>query len=150
MLSLLFYLQLYRFSMTSMVLASPITTVPNVWPFNSAKDPNHFGWITSWTAIGDSYAAGIGAGSSPEGSDDTLCSRYGEAYPVLLNELMEISQDQFQFLACTGVWAPKTLVNHRLDCSLKHLTLGYPDRDQGSGKIHPSGKSGSPDRFSRR
>ncbi|KAL8776615.1 MAG: hypothetical protein Q9194_003046 [Teloschistes cf. exilis] len=59
-------------------------------------------WIKSWSAIGDSYAAGIGAGEGPGTSDDRSCSRYGDAYPHLLDDLMDNKKAEFKFLACTG------------------------------------------------
>lgn len=70
---------------------------------NEFYDPYYFGWIKSWSAIRDSYAAGIGAGEGPGTSDDRSCSRYGDAYPHLLDDLMDNKKAEFKFLACTGV-----------------------------------------------
>ncbi|KAL9583499.1 MAG: hypothetical protein Q9212_002670 [Teloschistes hypoglaucus] len=90
-----FLLPYYTFS-------SPVAPVPNIWSFNEIDDANYFGWIESWSAIGDSYAAGFGVGPSPGTSKDGLCSRYGHAYPHLLNDLMDNKRGKLNFLACTG------------------------------------------------
>lgn len=84
---------------------SPVLSAYDVWPLNAVSNPNDFGWISKWSAIGDSYAAGIGAGSSPQSSEDRQCSRYGDAYPYLLNDLMENDNAEFKFLPCAGVGA---------------------------------------------
>ncbi|KAL8759101.1 MAG: hypothetical protein Q9184_003726 [Pyrenodesmia sp. 2 TL-2023] len=80
-------------------LGSPIVTIPED---NVVEVPSYFAWINTWAAIGDSFAAGIGAGSTPKEADEVQCSRYGDAYPAILNDLMEIPQVSFKFLACTG------------------------------------------------
>ncbi|KAL8925829.1 MAG: hypothetical protein Q9208_003326 [Pyrenodesmia sp. 3 TL-2023] len=74
---------------------------------NVVGAPSFFSGINTWTAIGDSFAAGIGAGSVPKEADEVQCSRYGDAYPVMLNDLMEIPQASFEFLACTGATSPE-------------------------------------------
>lgn len=85
------------------VLGSPIAAKPED---DADELPSYFTWIHTWTAIGDSFAAGIGAGQYPKTHEDTSCSRYGDAYPVMLNDLMEIPQASFNFIACTGVSFP--------------------------------------------
>lgn len=59
-----------------------------------------FTWIKHYVAIGDSYAAGIGAGNALSGSGDADCSRYDLAYPLKLRSGLDLQQ--FEFLACSG------------------------------------------------
>jgi lysophospholipase L1-like esterase len=56
-----------------------------------------------WTAFGDSYAAGIGAGADVGNSGD--CSRRAGAYPVQFDPALELSgglPHGFNFIACSG------------------------------------------------
>ena len=66
------------------------------------NNPNDFGWIRRWAALGDSFTAGIGAGnlynSTPE---DKRCSRYDRSYPSRLKMAFSADAD-FQYLACSG------------------------------------------------
>lgn len=55
----------------------------------------------NFAVLGDSYAAGIGAGEVLKGEDDKKCSRYDEAYGFVLNKLADGKPD-FQFKACSG------------------------------------------------
>lgn len=69
-------------------------------------DPTDLSWITRWTAVGDSFTAGIGSGS-PLGSiissqADWQCSRYDRSYPEVLNRAFGKSVEDFQFVACSG------------------------------------------------
>ena len=68
---------------------------------DNKPDPSNPSWIRNYAAIGDSYAAGIGAGQVLNGNGDTACSRYDGAYPVLLNNILG-AKSKFQFLACSG------------------------------------------------
>lgn len=63
--------------------------------------------ITEWTAIGDSYTAGVGS----NGLDDVIpvsqsCSRYKKAYPMQMNSNTSWPGNQqdrkINFGACTG------------------------------------------------
>ena len=85
----------------SLPLQIPDIEIQDIWPFNVA--PTDFDWISNWAAVGDSYAAGIGAGSAPKEAEDVRCSRYGSAYPLMLNDLMDNENAQMKFLACVGV-----------------------------------------------
>jgi lysophospholipase L1-like esterase len=69
----------------------------------AGPNPADFSWIKKWAAIGDSFTAGIGAGSlySREGGD-YKCSRYDHAYPAIINRALGPSVQDFQFVACTG------------------------------------------------
>lgn len=56
-----------------------------------------------WTAFGDSFAAGIGAGADYGNSGD--CRRRTGSYPFKLNSSPVLDLDQnheFQFIACSG------------------------------------------------
>lgn len=55
--------------------------------------------IQSWTALGDSYAAGVEAGDEL----DSTCWRYSDSYPGQLNRSEVLgSNHTFDFLACSG------------------------------------------------
>lgn len=72
-------------------------------------DPSDFGWVKRWAAVGDSFTAGIGSGS-PIGNpltespyqDDWYCARYDTSYPMIMNDALGSSVEDFQFLACSG------------------------------------------------
>ena len=72
-------------------------------------DPSDFSWVKKWAAVGDSYSAGIGAGKplgnpildDPENTN-WYCSRYDTAWPVLVNEALGSSVEDFHFVACSG------------------------------------------------
>ncbi|KAF2870034.1 SGNH hydrolase-type esterase domain-containing protein, partial [Massariosphaeria phaeospora] len=58
-------------------------------------------YIRNFAAVGDSYAAGIGAGVR----DDAACARYYDAYPRLINRDGRLGNSwrrNFQFAACSG------------------------------------------------
>jgi len=66
--------------------------------------------IKSLASIGDSFAAGIGAGTRLTGWGDWYCSRYGSSYPSLLNtdpSLGDSAGRTFQYFACSGATTPK-------------------------------------------
>lgn len=64
-------------------------------------DPSDPSWIQNFAAVGDSYAAGIGAGEVLDGPGDVDCSRYNGAYPALLQNVLG-EKYTFQDLACSG------------------------------------------------
>ncbi|KAL8891334.1 MAG: hypothetical protein Q9192_005757 [Flavoplaca navasiana] len=51
--------------------------------------------------MGDSYAAGLGAGNQIQAFDAT-CLRHDGAYPVLLNGHLQPRPSKFNFVACSG------------------------------------------------
>lgn len=71
-----------------------------------AADPADFGWVKRWSAVGDSYTAGIGSGRQLgdifHKRDDWYCSRYDLSYPYLVNGALGASVNDFQFPACSG------------------------------------------------
>jgi lysophospholipase L1-like esterase len=72
---------------------------------DSTTDPTDFRWLKRWAAVGDSYTAGIGSGSALiwwPWSTDWKCSRYDHSYPVLVNNFLGSSVDDFQYTACSG------------------------------------------------
>lgn len=61
--------------------------------------------VVNWAAMGDSYASGIGAGVRGSNSGDYTCSRYTEAYPNVMNVVLDGTapdQRQFFYVACSG------------------------------------------------
>jgi lysophospholipase L1-like esterase len=73
-------------------------------------DPADFGWIKRWAVIGDSFTAGIGAGTqlgkfwhlNKAGPENWKCSRYELSYPMVLNAAFGQGVEKFQFEACSG------------------------------------------------
>jgi hypothetical protein len=57
-------------------LSSAVPLLPSI--FTSPAE------VLEWTALGDSYASGVGAGDY--GSDSYRCMRYDQAYPVQLSK----------------------------------------------------------------
>ncbi|KAJ4230942.1 hypothetical protein NW759_002925 [Fusarium solani] len=104
----LFYFSL--FSLISVALSRAIDqsryeSVPAKF-FRRDYDPQDFSWVKKMGAIGDSFTAGIGAGS-PLGSfwgnrADWKCSRYDQAYPNVVYDEISDSVEKFQYLACSG------------------------------------------------
>ena len=72
-------------------------------PSNTARDPEDFSWIKTWAAVGDSFAAGIGAGDVLNGPNDVKCSQYSGASSELINIALGPGTRNYQFLACSGV-----------------------------------------------
>ena len=70
-------------------------------------DPEDFSAIKTIATIGDSYAAGIGAGLRT----DYKCSRYDHSYPALLASYEGLENATFQFLACSGAKSTDILAN---------------------------------------
>lgn len=72
---------------------------------SNVVDPEDFSAIKTVATIGDSYAAGIGAGLRTDWS----CSRYDHAYPALLASYEGLANATFQFLACSGALSTDVL-----------------------------------------
>ncbi|KAL8989940.1 MAG: hypothetical protein Q9169_008244 [Polycauliona sp. 2 TL-2023] len=64
--------------------------------------------ISEWTGMGDSYAAGVGAGNMIAFFDAT-CLRHDESYPVLSNTNLQPRPRKFNFVACSGDKFPAIL-----------------------------------------
>ena len=64
-------------------------------------DPTDTSWIKDFSAVGDSYAAGIGAGKVLDGPGDGDCSRYDGAYSAVMNDFLG-EELKYQSLACSG------------------------------------------------
>ena len=61
--------------------------------------------VNEWTAMGDSYAAGIGAGALPQGPDPDNCFRCGRSYPSIIQSgpgSLQPNPGRFNFVACSG------------------------------------------------
>src|SRR4051812_47353361 len=79
----------FIFLSSTFSLVDIVTSVPafahSSWSISrqvSLGDPWDFSWVQKWAALGDSYAAGIGAGKSLGSSS---CSRYDASYPSYIN-----------------------------------------------------------------
>ncbi|MCJ1339245.1 hypothetical protein MMC09_004534 [Bachmanniomyces sp. S44760] len=62
--------------------------------------------ITTWSALGDSYACGVGAGSPIHISSG--CGRFSQAYPSQLNRQLG-EKTNFNYLACSGAKIADTI-----------------------------------------
>ena len=61
--------------------------------------------ISEWTAMGDSYASGIGAGDLPPTPDPDRCFRCNNAYPKLIQSgpgSLSPNPEKLNFVACSG------------------------------------------------
>jgi len=104
----------------------------------SDQDLYDFSWITKWSAIGDSYAAGIGAGNSYSiGSPSSAsldCSRYDGAYPNLIN--LQLGTDpesiDFMFSACSGAVTSEVITQAKnLTIDQQMITISSGGNDAG-------------------
>lgn len=99
-----------------------------------ASDPvvvPKFPWIRKFASIGDSYAAGLGAGKRI----DFGCSRYGHSHPNLLQThyLGHDPNRTHDFFACSGATANdiRTLQVPQLGTNLDLLTISAGGNDIG-------------------
>ena len=58
--------------------------------------------VAEWTAMGDSYAAGIGAGALPQDPDPDNCFRCSNSYPRIMQSSFQPNPGRFNFVACSG------------------------------------------------
>lgn len=73
--------------------------------------------ITEWTAMGDSYASGIGAGSQTAQSSN-LCYRFDQSYPMIMQagpSSFQPNPEKFNFVACSGQTFQQILDDQFLD-----------------------------------
>ena len=97
---------------------------------SQSTDPGDLSFIKTWAAIGDSYAAGIGAGNRLQYS----CSRYDSSYPNLINvQLGEDTSDiDFTFIACSGAEIPAiTKQANSLSGGQQMITISAGGNDAG-------------------
>lgn len=107
---------------TLLVLTFPL------YSFCQSNDPDDLSFIKKWAAIGDSYAAGIGAGNVV----DKSCSRYDGSYANLVNvQLGEDTTDiDFTYIACSGAKIPAiTEQANSLDGGQQMITISAGGND---------------------
>lgn len=67
-------------------------------------NPANFDWVHKWSAVGDSYTAGIGAGNidynGMQRFSEGSCSRYDQAYPRQIGDYFGLPE--LNFAACSG------------------------------------------------
>jgi len=106
---------LYIFALLGSILASPLG-------FNTSSFPS----ITTYTALGDSYATGYGAGTNTR----SVCGPFSNAYPAQLAKA--IGPVLFQSAACGGA-VTSTVIWDQLswigDSDLVTLTVGGNEAD---------------------
>jgi len=101
-------------------------------------DPEDHSYITGFGALGDSYSAGIGAGSAYD--IDVFCARYDAAFPALINSDVRMGDPAtrtFQFLACSGAKTSDVLSDQipRLGPNQNLITLSIGVNDVGLSDI---------------
>ncbi|OAR01499.1 hypothetical protein LLEC1_05006 [Akanthomyces lecanii] len=113
-----------------------------IWTRDEDFDESDLSFITRMAAVGDSYSAGIGAGShlgsildALDPQSDWACRRYDSAYPSLLNtddRLGDSSKRKFQFESCSGAVTKDILDKQipRIDSNQQVILLS-------AGKHHP-------------
>ncbi len=108
------------------------------WQFPTADDHS---WVTKFAAVGDSYAAGIGAGDIMT-HDDPLgsCSRYDLSYPQLIQSDARMGPKDgrtFQHLACSGATSQEILEEQvpRLEGGQKLITVSAGGNDVGFADV---------------
>ena len=89
------------------------------------------GQIPEWTAMGDSYASGVGAGAQPP-DDTNRCFRFPNAYPVVVQADLKPVPSKFNNVACSG--------NTFTQIKEKEL-LDQPEDDGKNGKRPAWGKA---------
>ncbi|KAH9214784.1 SGNH hydrolase-type esterase domain-containing protein [Leptodontidium sp. 2 PMI_412] len=131
---------LYSFAGLTVLQASVVQALP--WSIRSlfgrqssdqGTDVTDLTFIRKWAAIGDSYAAGIGAGSKL--SDSGSCGRYDNSYPMMLQryDQMPDPAPTMEFLACSGATTPEVLSKQvsRLGTGYDLITLSTGGNDVG-------------------
>ncbi|POS70389.1 kinetoplastid membrane protein 11 [Diaporthe helianthi] len=107
--------------------------------FAAPPDPYDLSWVRKWAAIGDSYAAGIGAGSRyPDTS--IHCARYDQSYPAFIQDHELMPQDPaaaFEYLACSGATSPEVLANQisKMGTGYDLITVSSGGNDVGLSAI---------------
>ncbi|KAF2679009.1 SGNH hydrolase [Lentithecium fluviatile CBS 122367] len=88
-------------------------------------------WIRKMASIGDSYSAGLGAGTRI----DFYCSRYALSYPNILRSYLFGGNErkELQFLSCSGATSTEILENQvpKLDEDIDLLTISAGGNDIG-------------------
>ena len=88
--------------------------------------------IKKWAAIGDSFAAGIGAGKRLSGWGDWYCSRYDDSYPSVINRSPSLGDPKgrdFKYNACSGAVTTdvKSQINGLDGLQMATLSIGGND-----------------------
>lgn len=118
----------------------PVSHIPSLFQRYQRRDnvdPEDQSWIKSWAAVGDSYAAGIGADGRMGGLGDYFCSRYDQSYPNLMNVDERFgpgANRKFTFWACSGAKTPeinKNQVAKLDDKSQDMITISSGGNDVG-------------------
>ncbi|KAF2490541.1 SGNH hydrolase [Lophium mytilinum] len=99
---------------------------------NSLQPLRKYSWVRTFASIGDSYAAGLGAGNRIDWS----CSRYDHSYPSLLNSKTFLGDNPnrtHQYLACSGATSEEVLAKQvsALDEDLDVITVSAGGNDVG-------------------
>ncbi|KAI9678746.1 MAG: hypothetical protein M1817_005803 [Caeruleum heppii] len=102
---------------------------------NSGEDVYDQSWVKKWAAVGDSYAAGIGAGNLTNQADARKCGRYDQSYPGQMARDPRLGENAapLQFLACSGATSKDMLDNQipKLEYGNDIITVSAGGNDVG-------------------
>lgn len=133
-------LRVYTVLLTTILASSPLVLAQDQvvlsWGSPSEQALVDYSWIHKLGAVGDSYAAGLGAGKRLDWS----CSRYDHSYPALLNSDSFLGANPnraFQFLACSGATSEEVVAKQisALDDDLDIVTVSAGGNDVGLSVI---------------
>ncbi|KAI9853819.1 MAG: hypothetical protein M1813_001799 [Trichoglossum hirsutum] len=110
------------------VSAVPAPGVGNLHPRAGPTAPKKY------VAQGDSYAAGIAAGTAGTAAGDYDCSRFSGAYPVQLSQSFSTAPT-FVHQACSGATAEDVRANQTMPADADLATLSVGGNNVGFGDI---------------
>jgi lysophospholipase L1-like esterase len=87
----------------ALLMVSAVSATSSSLNIARDSDPSDYSWIRKWSAVGDSFTAGIGSGDLYSDNDNSWeCSRYSYTYPVIMNHFFGSSVEKFTYTACSG------------------------------------------------
>ena len=92
-------------------IGATLTDRDGVYNIAAVFDNEHASF-SQWTALGDSYSAGVGAGTVLPGDRQNVCRRYDRSYPSQINGNADLDAQPdhtFHFYSCSGSKAPDVL-----------------------------------------
>ncbi len=95
------------FVATAAQFVPPSSQIQDLVTRDPLTDVDDFSWIQTWSAVGDSFTAGIGSGKLlSDDPSDVKCSRYDYSYPAIMNRFFGPSVTSFTYTACSGAVTP--------------------------------------------
>ncbi|PLN80571.1 SGNH hydrolase [Aspergillus taichungensis] len=124
--------------LSGLLLAS-LTAAYSVPLHSRAEDVDLFPTVKRYAAIGDSYSAGIGAGTERNEEGAKSCHRFDESYPSILDQDERLGghdAHEFTYLACSGDESPQVLEQaKKLQGEYDLITISAGGNDLGFSDI---------------